>query len=106
MKLIYEITVYPLVSPLGLYLILNLVGTLLIRGQRLKKGGAYFKVREIHHIKFQKFFFVIKTSIYQQQVQGVYIIISYELIWILVLLLLEKGNFADRWRIIRACRLF
>ena len=38
MKLIYEITVFPLVSTLGLYLILNLVGVLLIRGQRLKKG--------------------------------------------------------------------
>ena len=66
MKLIYEITVFPLVSTLGLYLILNLVGALLIRGQRLKKGGAYFKVREVHHIKFQKFLNVIKTSKYQQ----------------------------------------
>ena len=66
MKLIYEITVFPLVSTLGLYLILNLVGALLIRGQRLKKVSAYFKVREIHHIKFQKFFFVIKSSKYQQ----------------------------------------
>ena len=66
MKLIYKITVFPLVSTFGLYLILNLVGALLISGQRLKKGGAYFKVREIHHIKFQKFFFVIKTSKYQQ----------------------------------------
>ena len=56
MKLIYEITVFPLVSTLGLYLILNLVDALLIKKQRLKKGGAYFKVREIHHIKFQKFF--------------------------------------------------
>ena len=39
----------PLVSTRDLYLILNLVGALLIREQRLKKGGAYFKVREIHH---------------------------------------------------------
>ena len=81
MKLIYEITVFPLASTLGLYLILNLVGALLIREQRLKKGGAaYFKVTDIHHIKFQKFFFVIKTSKYQQYVQGVCIIISYEFI--------------------------
>ena len=60
MKLTYKITVFPLVSTFGLYLILNLVGALLISGQRLKKGGAHFKVREIHHIKCQKFFFVIK----------------------------------------------
>ena len=66
MKLIYKITEFPLVSTFGFCLILNFVDELLIRGQRLKKGGAYFKVREIHHIKFQKFFFVIKTSKYQQ----------------------------------------
>ena len=60
MKLIYKITEFPLVSTFGFCLILNFVDELLIRGQRLKKGGAYFKVREIH-IKFQKFFFVIKT---------------------------------------------
>ena len=66
MKLIYQITEFPLVSTLGLYLILNFAGRLLIRGQLLKKGGAYFKVTEIHHIKFQKFLFVIKTSKYQQ----------------------------------------
>ena len=64
MKLIYKITVFPLVSTLDLYLILNLVGALFIRGQRLKKDGSYFKVREKHHIKFQKFFFVIKTLKY------------------------------------------
>ena len=45
MKLIYGITVFPLLSTLGLYLILNLAGALLIRGQCLKEGGAYFKVR-------------------------------------------------------------
>ena len=45
MKLIYGITVFPLISTLGLYLILNLAGALLIRGQRLKEGGAYLKVR-------------------------------------------------------------
>ena len=45
MKLIYEITVFPLISTLSLYLISNLLGEVLIRGQRLKKEGAYFKVR-------------------------------------------------------------
>ena len=84
MKLIYEITVFPLLSTLGLYLIPNLVGGVLIRGQHLKEVGAYFKVREIHHIKFQNFVLLlfnneneaqnlnvskpkeIKTSKYQQ----------------------------------------
>ena len=45
MKLIYEITVFPLISTLSLYLISNLLGEVLIRGQRLKEEGAYFKVR-------------------------------------------------------------
>ena len=57
MKLIYEITVFLLINTLSLYLILNLFGEVLIRGQRLKEWGAYFKVREIHHIKFQNFVF-------------------------------------------------
>ena len=43
MKLIYEITVFPLISTLILHLILNLFGEVLIGGQRLKEGGAYFK---------------------------------------------------------------
>ena len=46
MKLIFEITVFP-------------VGAELIRGQRLKEAGAYFKVREIYHIKFQNFVFTL-----------------------------------------------
>ena len=58
MKLIYQITVFPLVSTLSLYLILNIAGVLVIRRQHLKKGGAYFKVREIYVVKFQKFSFV------------------------------------------------
>ena len=58
MKLIYEITVFHLISTLSLYLISNLLGEVLIRGQRLKEGGAYFKVREIHHVKFQNFVFI------------------------------------------------
>ena len=59
MKLIYEITVFPLISTLSLYLISNLLGEVPSRGQRLKEGGAYFKVREIHHVKFQNFVFVL-----------------------------------------------
>ena len=59
MKLIYEITVFPLISTLSLYLISNLLGEVPIRGQRLKEGGAYFKVRKIHHVKFQNFVFVL-----------------------------------------------
>ena len=51
MKLIYEITVFSLISTLSLCLISNLFGEVLIRGQRLKQGDAYFKVKEIHHIK-------------------------------------------------------
>ena len=50
MKSVYEITLFRPGSTLGLYLILNLVGALLVRGQRLKKGGAYFKVREIRQV--------------------------------------------------------
>ena len=59
MKLIYEITVFPLISTLSLYLISNLLGEVLIRMQHLKEGGAYFKVREIHHVKFQNCAFVL-----------------------------------------------
>ena len=57
MKLIYEITVFSLISTLSLYLLSNIFGEVLIRGQRFKEGGTYFKVMEIHHIKFQNFFF-------------------------------------------------
>ena len=63
MKLIYEITVFLLINTLSLYLILNLFGEVLIRGQRLKEWGAYFKVREIHHIKFQNFVFVLFNNL-------------------------------------------
>ena len=45
MKLMYEITVFPLISTLSLYLISNLFGEVLVRGQLLKESGAYFKVR-------------------------------------------------------------
>ena len=58
MKLIYEITTFSLMSTLSFYLISNLLGEELIRGQRLKEGD-YFKVREIHHIKFQNFVSVL-----------------------------------------------
>ena len=56
MKLIYEITVFPLISILSLFLISNLLGEVLIRGQ-------------------------CKT-------------VLYEFIWMLVLLLLQYGNFS------------
>ena len=59
MKLIYEITVFPLISTLSLHVILNLLGEVLIRGQHLEEGSAYFKVREIRHVKFQNFVFVL-----------------------------------------------
>ena len=107
MKLIYEITVFLLINTLSLYLISNLFGEVLIRGQRLKEGGAYFKVREIHHVKFQNFVFVLfnnenetqnlKTQKKYQQwfyCLSVCITIPYEFIWILVLLLFQYGNFS------------
>ena len=59
MKLIYEIIVFPLISTLSLYVISNLLGEVLIREQCLEEGGAYFKVREICHVKFQNFVFVL-----------------------------------------------
>ena len=59
MKLICKMSLFPLISTLGLYLISKLVGAVLIRGQRLKEGGAYFKVSKIYHIKFQNFAFVL-----------------------------------------------
>ena len=60
MKLIDEIIIFPLIRTLNFYLISNLLGEVPIRGKRLKEGDAYFlfayfKVREIYHIKFQKF---------------------------------------------------
>ena len=59
MKLIYEITVFSLISTFTLYLISNLFGEVLIRAQRLKEGDTYFMVREIHNIKFQNSVFVL-----------------------------------------------
>ena len=38
MKLIYEIILFPLINKLSLYLILNLLGEVFIRGQCLKGG--------------------------------------------------------------------
>ena len=52
-------SLFPPISTLGLYSISKLVGAVLIRGQRLKEGGAYFKVSKIYHIKFQNFAFVL-----------------------------------------------
>ena len=55
----YEIAVFPLISTLGVYLISNLINEVLVREQRLKEGATYFKVTNIHHIKFQNFVFVL-----------------------------------------------
>ena len=52
----YEITVFPVINFLSLHFS-NLFSEVLIRGQRLKEGGTYFKVREMHLIKFQKLCF-------------------------------------------------
>ena len=57
MKLIYEITVFLLISTLTLHLISNLFGEVLIKRQRLKEGGAYFKVREITQYQIPKLCF-------------------------------------------------
>ena len=57
MKLVCEITVFPLISTPGLYLISNFVSEVFIRGRRLKKRDAYFKVSKIYNIKFQNFIF-------------------------------------------------
>ena len=67
MELFYEITVFPLISTLSLYLISNLFGEVLIRGQCLKEGGAYFKVTEIHHIKIQNFVYFSTMKMKQPQ---------------------------------------
>ena len=61
MKLIDEITVFPLISTFSLYSILNLLGEVLIRGQRLTEGGAYFKVKEIHMLNFKTLFLSFST---------------------------------------------
>ena len=46
----------PITAPVA-YLMSNLLRTLLIRGRRLKKQGAYFKKRSrVIHIKFENFF--------------------------------------------------
>ena len=42
MKLIYEIIVFPLINTLSLYLVLNDLGEVLIRGQRSKAGAFLF----------------------------------------------------------------
>ena len=45
-----RIAVFPLVSIPGAYFILKFQGAVIIRGLRLKEGGAYFKVRRFIHI--------------------------------------------------------
>ena len=51
MILIHKITLFPLINTLSLYLILNIFFfEVLIRGQQLKEGGAYFNVTEANQI--------------------------------------------------------
>ena len=45
MKLIYEIILFPLINTPSLYLILNLLGEVLIRGQRSKEGTFLFHLK-------------------------------------------------------------
>ena len=46
---------FPLISTPGGYLILKLWDMTLVSGWQSKEGGAYFKVREIIYMRFQKF---------------------------------------------------
>ena len=46
------ITVFLLLSHPGAYSILKILGAVLIRGQRLKEGGAYFEVKKTKQVKF------------------------------------------------------
>ena len=45
MKLIFEIIGFPLINTHSLYLILNLLGEVLVRGQRLKEGAFFFHLK-------------------------------------------------------------
>ena len=98
MKSIYEITVFPLVSTLGLYLILNLAGALLRAA--LKKGWCLFQSKGNTSYQVSKVFLCHKNIKISSSVLSVCRIIPYEFIWKLVLLLLESGNFSSRRRII------
>ena len=59
MKLIYEITVFSLISTLSLYLLSNIFGEVLIRGQRFKEGGHLFQGNGNTSYQISKFVFVL-----------------------------------------------
>ena len=52
-------TVFPLISTLGAYQVLNLFGVAFVRGRPLLEGDAYFKVREMNNIKCQNLIFLL-----------------------------------------------
>ena len=55
MKLIYEIIIFPLINTLSLYLGLDLLGEVLIIGQRSKEGAFYFTSKALFVLKIFKF---------------------------------------------------
>ena len=52
---IYIYIVFPLISTPSAYSVLKLKSLALIGGERLRKGGAYFKVIGIIHLKIENF---------------------------------------------------
>ena len=52
---VYIYIVFPLISTPSAYSVLKLKGVALIGGEPLSKGGAYFKVIGIIHLKFENF---------------------------------------------------
>ena len=58
--------IFPLISTPGAYLILKLWDMALISGWQSKEGGAYFKVREIIYMRFQKF----EISFFQKRIKS------------------------------------
>ena len=55
MKLIYEIIIFPLINTLSLYLGFDLLGEVLIIGQRSKEGTFYFTSKALFVLKIFKF---------------------------------------------------
>ena len=68
MKSVYEITVFPLICTLSLYLISNLLGQVLIRGQR-----TCFKVREIDKTLYFVFVLFNNENETQDETQNLHI---------------------------------
>ena len=104
MKLIYEITVFPLISTLSIYFISNLLGEVLIRGQRLKEGNTFQTIK----MKYKTLKPKKKEKNENIRISAIVSIVSlfnccktlpYEFIWILFLLLLQYDNFSYKCRI-------